>query len=185
MIDDIQKDAKARMQKSIHALEDELSKLRAGRAHPSLIESIMVTYYGNDTPLSQVATIGVEGALMLTVKPWEKHLVPDIEKAIRSSDLGLNPATSGDLIRVPLPPLSEERRRELIKRVKQEGEGAKVAVRNIRRDANSNVKELLKAKDISEDDERRAEDLIQKLTDQFVHQIDEILGRKEKDLLEI
>lgn len=185
MINEIKTDAQARMQKSIKSLEDELSKLRAGRANPALLEGIMISYYGNDTPLSQVATIGVEGALMLTVKPWEKHLVTDIEKAILKSDLGLNPSTSGDLIRVPLPPLSEERRRELIKRVKQEGENAKVAVRNIRRDANSTVKDLLKEKEISEDEERKSEEVIQKLTDKFVKDIDDILARKEKDLLEI
>ncbi len=185
MLDDIKKDAQTRMEKSIHALEDELAKLRAGRANPALLDSVMVSYYGSDTPLSQVATVGIEGALMLTVKPWEKHMVPDIEKAIRSSDLGLNPATSGDVIRVPLPPLSEERRKELIKRVKQEGEHAKVAVRNIRRDANSTAKDLLKEKEISEDQERKSEDIIQKLTDSFVSRIEEVLARKEKDLLEI
>lgn len=182
---DIQTDAKARMTKSIRSLEEELAKLRAGRAHPNLLENIMVSYYGNETPLTQVATIGVEGALMLTVKPWEKRIVPEIEKAIRMADLGLNPATSGDVIRVPLPPLSEERRKELIKKVKAEGENAKVAVRNIRRDANNHLKELLKNKTMSEDDERRAADAMQKLTDQFIHQIDELLARKEKDLMEI
>lgn len=185
MINDIKKDAQARMEKSIHALEDELAKIRAGRANPALLDAIQVTYYGNETSLNQVATIGIEGALMLTVKPWEKHMVTEIEKAIRSSDLGLNPATSGDMIRVPLPPLSEERRRELIKKVKQEGEGAKVAVRNIRRDANSTAKDLLKDKEISEDEERKSEEIIQKLTDTYVKKIDEILARKEKDLLEI
>ncbi len=185
MLDDIKKDAQTRMEKSVHALEDELAKLRAGRANPALLDSVMVSYYGSDTQLSQVATVGVEGALMLTVKPWEKHMLPDVEKAIRSSDLGLNPSTSGDMIRVPLPPLSEERRRELIKRVKQEGENAKVAVRNIRRDANSPAKDLLKEKEISEDQERRSEDVIQKLTDSFVSKIEEVLARKEKDLLEI
>lgn len=185
MIDDIKEDAQTRMEKSIQSLEDELSKQRAGRANPALLEAVMVSYYGTDTALNQMATIGVEGALMLTVKPWEKNLVPDIEKAIRSADLGLNPTTSGDTIRVPLPPLSEERRKELIKKVKQEGEGAKVAVRNIRRDANSTTKDLLKDKEISEDEERKAEEIIQKLTDQYVKKIDEILARKEKDLLEI
>jgi ribosome recycling factor len=185
MIEDIQKDAKVRMQKSIQSFEDELAKIRAGRAHPSLLDNIVVSYYGNPTPLSQLSSIGVEGALMLTVKPWEKQVMPDIEKAIRSSDLGLNPTASGDLIRVPLPPLSEERRKELIKRVKNEGENAKVSVRNIRRDANSTAKDLLKEKEISEDDERRSEERTQKLTDQFVKQIDEILERKERDLLEI
>lgn len=185
MINDIQKDAKARMLKSIRALEDELSKLRAGRAHPSLLDGVMVPYYGTPTPLTQVASVGVESALMLTVKPFEKRIVPDIEKAIRAADLGLNPATSGDVIRVPLPPLSEERRRELIKKVKAEGENAKVAVRNIRRDSNQHIKDLLKSKSISEDDQRKAEDAMQKLTDSHIHQIEEMLIKREKDLLEI
>ena len=185
MINDIQNDAQQRMTKTIHAFEEELSRLRAGRAHPSLLDNVQVDYYGNPTPLSQVASIGVEGALMLTVKPWEKNLVAQIEKAIRSSDLGLNPATTGDLIRVPLPPLSEERRKELIKHVRNEGEQTKVAIRNIRRDANSSIKELLKEKEISEDDERRAQERIQKLTDKSVQDVDGILDKKEKDLLEI
>lgn len=185
MINDIQKNAKTRMAKSVHALEEALMKLRTGRANPSILESIIVSYYGTDTPLTQLATIGVEGAMMLTVKPWEKRVVPDIEKAIRASDLGLNPTTSGDVIRVPLPPLSEERRRELIKKVKSEGEDAKVAIRNIRRDSNNEFKELLKKKLISEDDERKATEAMQKLTDSFIAEVDEILGRKEKDLLEI
>ncbi len=185
MINNIQKDAKERMTKSIRALEDELSKLRAGRAHPSLLDGVMVTYYGNPTPLTQLASIGVEGALMLTVKPFEKRIVPDIEKAIRAGDLGLNPATSGDVIRVPLPPLSEERRKELIKKVKAEGENAKVAIRNIRRDSNQHIKDLLKSKSISEDDSRKAEDMMQKLTDSYIHQIDEMLNKREKDLMEI
>lgn len=184
-LNDIQKDADARMKKSIRSLEDELAKLRTGRAHPSILDNVTVSYYGNDTPLTQVATVGVEGALMLTVKPWEKKLVPDIEKAIRASGLGLNPATSGDVIRVPLPPLSLERRKELIKKTKGEGENAKVAIRNIRRDCNQEIKELLKEKLISEDDQRRGEELMQKLTDGFIANVDEILARKEKDLLEI
>lgn len=185
MINDIQNDAQQRMNKTIRAFEEELSRLRAGRAHPSLLDNVQVDYYGNPTPLAQVASIGVEGALMLTVKPWEKNLVPQIEKAIRSSDLGLNPATTGELIRVPLPPLSEERRKELIKHVRNEGEQTKVAIRNIRRDANSAIKDLLKEKEISEDDERRAEDRIQKLTDKSVQEVDVILEKKEKDLLAI
>ena len=185
MISDIQKTAKEKMSRSIKSLEDDLAKLRAGRAHPSLLDGIMVPYYGNPTPLSQVATLGIEGPLMLTVKPFEKKLVPEIEKAIRAGDLGLNPATSGDVIRVPLPPLSEERRRELIKKVKAEGENAKVAIRNIRRDSNQHIKDLLKAKTISEDDSRKAEDAMQKLTDGYIHQIDDMLAKREKDLLEI
>jgi ribosome recycling factor len=166
-------------------LEEDLGKLRAGRAHSSLLDGVMVSYYGNDTPLSQVASVNVEGPLMLTVKPWEKNLVSAIEKAIRMADLGLNPANAGDLIRVPLPPLSEERRKELIKHVKAEGEAAKVAIRNIRRDANHNAKELLKEKAISEDDERKSQELIQKITDKFIQDVDALLVKKEKDLLVI
>lgn len=185
MPNDIQQNARLRMTKSIKTLEDDLSKLRAGRAHPSILDGVVVNYYGNDTPLNQVATVGVEGALMLIVKPFEKKMVPEVEKAIRVADLGLNPATSGDMIRVPLPPLSEERRRELIKKVKAAGETAKVAVRNIRRDANHEIKEKLKAKLISEDEQRRAEESMQKLTDSFTTEVDALLVRKEKDLLEI
>lgn len=185
MLNDIQKDAKARMTKSIKTLEDEFAKLRAGRANPSLLESVVVQYYGNPTPLSQLAAIHVEGALMLTVKPFEKRMIPEIDKAIRLADLGLNPATSSDVIRVPLPPLSEERRRELIKKVKGIAEEGKVAVRNIRRDSNNHIKELLKAKSISEDEQRRAEDAMQKLTDTFIKQIDDVVIKKEKDLLEM
>lgn len=185
MLDNIKSDAKSRMSKSVESLELDLSKIRAGRAHPSLLDNIVVDYYGNPTPLSQVATIHVESALMLTVKPWEKSMVQPIEKAIRTSDLGLNPATSSDFIRVPLPPLSEERRKELIKKVKQEGEQAKVAVRNIRRDSNAHIKDLLKKKEISEDDQRRGEELMQKLTDQYIAKIDQVLSVKEKDLLEM
>lgn len=185
MLNDIQKNAKEKMNKSIHSLEEELSRLRAGRAHPSILDGVVVNYYGNETPLTQVASVNVEGALMLSVKPWEKKLVPEIEKAIRAADLGLNPATSGDVIRVPLPPLSEERRKELIKKVKAEGENAKVAIRNIRRDSNQHIKELLKDKKISEDEQRKAEDAMQKLTDSFISQIDGMLAKREKDLMEI
>lgn len=185
MINDIQKNAKERMNKSVHSLEEELAKLRAGRANPSILEGVVVSYYGTDTPLNQVAQITVEGALMLAVKPFEKKMVTEIEKAIRIADLGLNPANSGDVIRVPFPPLSEERRKELIKKVKAEVENAKVAIRNIRRDANQEIKELLKAKSISEDEQRKAEEAMQKLTDQYIHQADAILARKEKDLMEI
>lgn len=185
MLNNIEKDAKTRMAKSIKTLEDEIAKLRAGRANPSLLESVSVSYYGNETPLSQLAAIHVEGALMLTVKPFEKRMIPEIDKAIRVADLGLNPTTSSDVIRVPLPPLSEERRRELIKKVKTIAEDAKVAVRNIRRDSNHHIKELVKAKSISEDDQRRGEDLMQKLTDAHVKQIDDMVAKKEKDLLEM
>lgn len=185
MSSQIENDAKQRMVKSIQGLEENLTKIRTGRAHPNLLDKIMVSYYGNETPLNQVATIQVEGALMLCVRPWEKNMVQPIEKAIRTSDLGLNPATTGEIIRVPLPPLSEERRRELIKKVKGEGEQSKVAVRNIRRDALQSLKDKEKKKEISEDDLRRAEERMQKLTDNHVDKIDEILAQKEKELLVI
>jgi ribosome recycling factor len=185
MIDDIQKDAATRMGKSVESLKNELSKLRTGRAHTSLLDHITVDYYGTETALNQVATVSVADARMLTVTPWEKNLVAAVEKAIMTSDLGLNPATSGTVIRVPLPALTEERRRDMGKVVRQEGEHAKVAVRNIRRDANSDIKELLKEKDITEDEERQAEGAIQKLTDQYIAEMDELLEAKEKDLLEL
>lgn len=185
MVSEIQQSARTRMTKSVKTLEEDLSKLRAGRAHPNLLDDVVVNYYGNATALKQVANIGIEGALMLTVKPFEKKMVPEIEKAIRIADLGLNPSTSGDVIRVPLPPLSEERRRELIKKVKVEVEAAKVAIRNIRRDANQDIKDQLKDKKISEDDQRRGEEAMQKLTDSFIAEVEALLARKEKDLLEI
>jgi len=185
MTNNVQKESKERMTKTIKSLEDDLTKLRTTRAHPSLLDGVMVSYYGNPTPLTQVASVIVEGAMMLVVKPYEKKMVPEIEKAIRVADLDLNPATSGDVIRLPLPPLSEERRREIIKKVKAECENAKVAIRNIRRDCNHDIKELEKAKKLSEDELRREEDAIQKLTDNFIHQIDDILARREKDLMEI
>jgi len=172
------------MGKSIESLKSELTKLRTGRAHTSLLDHITVDYYGNETPLNQVATVSVAEARMLTVTPWEKNMVQAVEKAIISSDLGLNPATSGTVIRVPLPPLTEERRKDMIKIVRQEGENAKVAVRNIRRDANSDIKELLKEKEITEDEERQGEDAIQKLTDKYVAEVDKVLEAKEKDLME-
>jgi ribosome recycling factor len=179
------KDAKARMQKSIESLHAELTKLRTGRASPSMLEHIHVDYYGTPTPLSQVANITVLDARTLSIAPWEKSLVQDIEKAILTSDLGLNPATSSDGIRVPLPPLTEERRRDLTKVVKAEVENAKIAVRNIRRDANSSFKELVKSKDMTEDDERRAHDQVQKVTDEIVAEIDKVCQRKEAELMEI
>jgi len=185
MIDEITQQSKTRMEKSIEVLASGLSKLRTGRAHPSLIEHIMVSYYGNNTPLNQVANITVEDARTLSISPWEKNMVQPIEKAIMSSDLGLNPTTAGIVIRVPLPPLTEERRKELVKVVRDEAEKAKVAIRNIRRDANNEIKELLKAKEISEDDQHRAEADIQKMTDSFVTEIDKTLGEKETDLMEI
>jgi ribosome recycling factor len=185
MINEIKKDAEARMGKSVEALKHELTKLRTGRAHTSLLDHITVDYYGNQTPLSQVASVTVSDPRTLTVTPWEKQMVQVVEKAIMTSDLGLNPATSGTVIRVPLPPLTEERRKDMIRVVRQEGEGARVAVRNIRRDANSDLKGLLKEKEITEDEERQAEDAIQKLTDKYVAEIDKLLEAKEKDLMEL
>ena len=185
MINDIKKDAENRMHKSIDALKSELTKLRTGRAHTSLLDHITVDYYGNTTPLNQVASITVSDARTLTVVPWEKNMVQAIEKAIITSNLGLNPAVSGMNIRVPLPPLTEERRKDLIKVVRHEGENAKVAVRNIRRDANNDLKSLNKDKEITDDEQRKAEDDMQKLTDKYIKEIDTILAAKEKDLMEI
>ncbi|MDV3238629.1 MAG: ribosome recycling factor [Gammaproteobacteria bacterium] len=185
MIDDIIKDARTRMAKSVETLRQDLTKLRTGRAHTSLLDHITVDYYGSEVPLRQVANVSVEDARTLTVTPWEKPMVAVIEKAIMKSDLGLNPNTAGTVMRIPLPPLTEERRRDMIRIVRQEAEGAKVAVRNIRRDANNDFKELLKEKEISEDDERRAQEQIQKLTDQFVADIDKITQAKEAELMEI
>ena len=185
MIKDIQEDAKKRMRKSVEALKSELTKLRTGRAHTSLLDHLVVEYYGNDVPISQVATISVSDARTLTVTPWEKNMVQAVEKAIMTSDLGLNPATSGTNIRVPLPPLTEERRKDMIRIVHNEGEGARVAIRNIRRDANSDFKSLQKDKEITEDECRRAEDQIQKLTDDYIKEVEKAIEDKEKDLMEI
>ncbi len=185
MIDDIHKDAKIRMGKSIESLKQEFAKLRTGRAHASLLDHITVSYYGNDTPLNQVANVAVEDARTLSITPWEKTMVQPIEKAIMASDLGLNPTTAGSVIRIPLPPLTEERRADMVRVVRGEAETARVAMRNIRRDANHHLKELLKEKEISQDDDRRAEENIQKLTDQYVKQVDELLARKEKDLMSV
>ena len=185
MIDDILKDAESRMGKSVDSLRNELIKIRTGRAHPSLLDQLMVDYYGTDTPINQVANVTVEDSRTLAVAPWEKQMVPIVEKAIINSGLGLNPATTGNLIRIPMPPLTEERRRELVKVVKGDGESAKIAVRNIRRDANGDFKDLLKEKDISEDESRDAEDSVQKLTDKFVSSVDEVIAVKEKELMEI
>ena len=185
MINEIKTDADTRMGKSIEALKGELTKLRTGRAHTSLLDHITVDYYGNATPLGQVATITVSDARTLTVTPWEKNMVGPVEKAIMTSDLGLNPATSGSVIRVPLPALTEERRKDMIRIVRHEGEQAKVAIRNIRRDANSDIKALLKEKDITEDEERQAEEAIQKLTDKRIAEVDERVAAKEKDLMEL
>lgn len=185
MIDDIKKDARVRMGKSVEALKQEFSKLRTGRAHTSLLDHITVSYYGADVPLNQVANVAVEDSRTLTVTPWEKTMVQPIEKAIITSDLGLNPATAGTVIRVPLPPLTEERRKDMVRVVRQEAEGARVAVRNIRRDANHHIKELLKEKEISEDDDRRGEEEIQKITDKYIAEIDELLANKEADLMSV
>ncbi len=185
MINDIQKDAKVRMGKSVESLVHDLAKLRTGRAHPSLLDHVMVSYYGSDVPLSQVSNISVEDARTLAITPWEQNMVAPIEKAIMNSDLGLNPSSAGTVIRVPMPPLTEERRRDMIRIVRQEGENARVAVRNIRRDANHQLKELVKEKLASEDDERRAEEEVQKLTDQHIKEIDALLEKKEADLMEV
>mgnify|MGYP001813162529 FL=1 len=185
MIDEIIKDAEVRMGKSVESLKTELTKIRTGRAHPSLLDQIQVDYYGAATPIKQVANVAVEDSRTLSVTPWEKDMVQKVEKAIMSSDLGLNPATAGTVIRIPMPPLTEERRRDLVKVVKQEAEGARVAVRNIRRDANSDFKELLKEKEISEDEERKAEENIQKVTDSYIAKIDQVLADKEAELMEV
>ena len=185
MINDIVKDAEARMKKSIEALKVELTKLRTGRAHTSLLDHITVSYYDNDTPLNQVASVTVSDPRTLTVTPWEQNMVGPIEKAIMQSDLGLNPASAGKVIRVPLPPLTEERRKDMIRIVRQEGENARVAIRNIRRDANSDFKSLNKEKEITDDEMHQAEDTVQKITDKYVKEVDEILGDKEKDLMEV
>lgn len=185
MIDDIKKDAAGRMAKSVEALQENLAKVRTGRAHPSLLDHLTVSYYGSEVPLKQVANVGVEDARTITVQPYEQQMVSTVEKAIRESDLGLNPNSAGTLIRVPMPPLTEERRRDMTKIVRHEAEQARVAVRNIRRDANNDLKALVKDKLISEDDERRGQEIIQKLTDQNVKEIDELLEKKEKDLMSV
>lgn len=185
MINDIQKDASIRMGKSIDALKHEFSKIRTGRAHPSLLDQVTVSYYGTESSISQVANVAVEDSRTLTITPWEKGMVQAIEKAILKSDLGLNPATNGMVIRVPLPSLTEERRRSLVKVVKHEAENGRVAIRNIRRDANSDIQKALKEKLISEDEARSGEDKIQKLTDQFVKDVEKLLEAKEADLLSL
>ena len=185
MIDELKKEASQKMIKSMESLSGNLSKIRTGRAHPSILDTITVEYYGQEVPLNQVANIKIEDAKTLQLNVWEKNMIKEVEKSIISSDLGLNPAVSGNLIRIPLPPLTEERRKELVKLVKQEGENCKVSVRNIRRDANNKLKQLLKEKSISEDDEKRSEEDIQKLTDSNIKQIDERIIEKEKDLMQI
>ncbi len=185
MIADIKKNTESKMQKSLEALKNDLAKIRTGRAHTGLLDHIQVEYYGSLVPLSQVANVTLVDARTIGVQPWEKPMVAKVEKAIRDSDLGLNPATQGELIRVPMPALTEERRRELAKVVKHEGENAKVAVRNLRRDANNALKDGVKAKTISEDDERRAQDDIQKLTDKYVAEVDKMLAQKESELMAV
>jgi len=185
MLADIQKDARIRMGKSLESLRHELAKIRTGRAHPSLLEHVHVDYYGSEVPISQSASVAVEDARTLSVTPWDKAMVQAIEKAILKSDLGLNPVTAGQVIRIPLPPLTEERRLELGKVVHHEGENTKIAIRNIRRDAIHRIKELLKEKEISEDEERKAEHEIQNVTDTAVGKADGIVAEKEKELLEI
>jgi ribosome recycling factor len=185
MLNALKKDAETRMQKTLESFKGELTKVRTGRAHPSLLDHIMVDYYGSMVPLSQVGNISSEDARTLVVTLWESSMIQAVEKAIMSSDLGLNPSSAGTVIRIPMPALTEERRRELTKVVRHEGEGAKVAVRNIRRDANNTLKEQLKAKEINEDEERRGQDEIQKITDRYIGEVDKLLEIKEKDLMEI
>ncbi|TNF37930.1 MAG: ribosome recycling factor [Gammaproteobacteria bacterium] len=185
MIEDIKKDAEARMKKSVESLHTEMAKIRTGRAHPSLLDHVMVDYYGSPTPIKNVANINVEDSRTLVVAPWEKNMVGPIEKAIMNSDLGLNPATAGTIMRVPMPPLTEERRRDLIKVVKHEAENARVAIRNIRRDANGDIKDLLKEKEVSEDEARKGEEAIQKLTDKYIALVEVELEAKEKEMMEI
>ncbi len=185
MIEDIKEDAKDRMQKSVDALGVAFNKIRTGRAHPSILDGLSVDYYGSDTPLSQVANISVLDARTLSISPWEKQMTPEIEKAILKSDLGLNPSTTGDLIRLPMPMLTEETRKNYTKQAKAEAENSKISIRNIRRDALADVKDLLKEKEIGEDDDRRAQDEIQKITNKFVADVDAALSVKEEDLLKI
>ncbi|MBT8084780.1 MAG: ribosome recycling factor [Woeseia sp.] len=185
MIEDIKKDARERMEKSVSALQQELTKLRTGRAHTSLLDHITVEYYGSEVPLNQVANVNVEDSRTLTVTPWEKSMVQAIEKSIMQSDLGLNPMSAGTVIRVPLPALTEERRKDMIRVVRNEAEGGRIAIRNIRRDALGNLKDLQKEKEISEDEERRAQEDVQGITDKYIARIDEVLAEKEKDLMEV
>jgi ribosome recycling factor len=185
VIEDIRKDAAARMKKSIASLQQDFTKIRTGRAHTSLLDHITVEYYGSEVPLSQVSNINVEDSRTLTVAPWENDMIKPVEKAIMNSDLGLNPATAGNVIRVPLPPLTEERRKDMIRVVRQEAENGRVAIRNIRRDALGDIKDLLKEKMIGEDEERRGEATIQDITDESVAEIDRMLAEKESELMEI
>lgn len=183
MTDDIIEDAEIRMQKSVISLEEAFKKIRTGRAHPSILDSVMVSYYGSDTPLNQLANVTVEEGRSLLISPWEKNIISEVEKAILKSDLGLNPSNNGDTIRVPMPPLTEETRREYTKQAKHETENTRVAIRNIRRDANSDLKELEKEKEISEDSQRKAEEQVQKLTDKYIAAVESAYDVKETDLL--
>ena len=185
MIDEILKEARERMGKSLHVVEEEFAHIRTGRANTSLLDHLRVDYYGSATPIAQCATVGVQDARTLSVQPWEKNMVPVIEKAILESDLGLNPVTAGDNIRIPLPPMTEDRRVELTKIVRQEGEHGKIAIRNIRRDAISHIKDLTKEKEITEDEEKHGLDLVQGLTDEFVAKIDEVVAEKEQEVMEV
>lgn len=185
MIDDIKKDAETRMKKSLDSLHANFNKIRTGRAHSSILDAVTVEYYGSQVPLNQVASINVEDARTLSVVPWEQNMVPKVEKAIISSDLGLNPASAGTVIRVPMPMLTEETRKGYIKQARSEAEHARVAVRNVRRDANGDIKALLKEKEITEDDQKRAEQEIQKLTDKYVGEIDALLASKEEELMAV
>jgi ribosome recycling factor len=182
---DVRKSAEQRMNKSIEALKADLGKVRTGRAHTGLLDHIAVDYYGTPTPIPQIGSVSLLDARTLAVTPWEKKLLPAVEKAIRDSDLGLNPASDGERVRVPMPALTEERRRDLIKVVRHEAENARVAIRNIRRDANTHLKDMLKKKEVPEDEERRAQDDVQKLTDRFIADIDKILQQKEADLMAV
>ncbi|MFV1873201.1 MAG: ribosome recycling factor [Oleiphilus sp.] len=185
MLDEINKESEQRMKKSIEALAVAFTKIRTGRAHPSILDGVMVPYYGTPTPLKQIANINVEDGRTLAISVWEKPLVPVVEKAIMAANLGLNPSSTGDLIRIPMPALTEETRKDMVKLAKADAESARVSIRNIRRDANSDIKELLKEKEISEDDEKRAADGIQKLTDRYVAEVEALLQDKEKDLMAV
>ncbi|MBN2700550.1 MAG: ribosome recycling factor [Methylothermaceae bacterium] len=185
MIEDIYQESRGKMEKTIAAIKQELAKIRTGRAHPSLLDHVKVSYYGSEVPMSQAANITVEDARTLAITPWERNMIPVIEKAIMESDLGINPQTAGTVIRVPLPSLTEERRRELIKVARHEAEQGRIAIRNLRREANTELKEALKEKLIGEDEERKAEERIQQLTDQYVKKIDQMLEEKERDLLSL
>lgn len=185
MIPELKKTTEQKMQKSVEALKNNLGKVRTGRAHTGLLDHVMVDYYGNPTPIPQVANVSLLDARTIGVQPWEKPMVAKVEKAIRDSDLGLNPATMGDVVRVPMPMLTEERRKDLIKVVRSEAEDARVAVRNLRRDANNSLQKALKAKEISEDDDRRTQDEVQKLTDRFIAEVDKLLAQKEQELMQV